>query len=372
MVIPVTTISQLAEAAYKSRYSKGDAALIEGLLGRCQGELHKNTLVAKHGAIEFKLAFLPKQQGFKVTVACRNAGRFRVSRKGALDRWMEGFVPAWRFRSRDESFDRDFSVQTRDLEFTSAILAKPTGRSAVRELFERGVLSVQAEGEKVTTICGRKVLGAKPVAEDVLGLVEQLSRIAGAVTRFAAHHEVRLTPKIDPVVALSWIALGLLGVLGFVMVIAGGVEYTLVRPASFLLPCALFGLPSIAPVVVILAFVVSRRTSPYGLVTGLSALAMLVVPLFISGGMLLSNGILDDKPAAEHVVTVVGRSVREDKNKMKYHAGLESWWTEGEVRWVRVSKATYDLLESDVTLMHVWTRPGKLGYEWLDDYRIAP
>ena len=126
----------------------------------------------------------------------------------------------------------------------------------------------------------------------------------------------------------------------------------------------------IVPVVFALALAVQRRTSPYGLVRGLAGVSMLVVPLFVSGALLLSNGVLDPTPAEEHVVSVVGKSIRKDDNKLRYSAGLASWWTEGDVRWVPISKATYDDLEPNVSLMQVRTHPGKLGYEWLDGYTV--
>lgn len=371
MAIPVSSASMIAEAAYKSRYSKADAALIEQLSQRCGGELRKGTLSGEHEGVPFQLTFLPKQQGFVVSVGCRIAGRVRVTRKGRLDRWMEGFVPAIRFRSRDARFDRDFNVHTRDLEFTTALLTRQPNRAVVRRLLERGVREVYVDAERVKATCGRKSLGAKPVAGDVLALVEELAALARCVDAFAASHEVRPVPKTDTTVVFAWIGLGLMAVAGFVMVIAGGVEYTLVRPATFLLPCAIFGLPAIAPVVVLLAFAVQRRTSPYGLVRGLAALSVLAAPLLISGGMLLANGLFDDSPAEEHVVTVLDKSRREKDNKLRYHVGLEAWWPGGDERWLQISRATYDALVPGVSRMRVLTRPGRLGYEWIESYDLA-
>jgi len=366
MTVPIA----VAQGAYKNRYSKADNALIEELRGRCDGELRKGALFAKLGTADFRLRFLPQQQTFVVSVVCPLAGRFRVTRKGALDRWMAGFVPALEFRSRDERFDRDFSVQTRDRELTSAVLTKQPNRVVVRQLLERGLQAVHLDGDRVKVIGTRKVLGAKPVAEDILVLVELLAQIADAVTAFAAHHELRPSPKNDPVVVASWITLAVAGVLGFVMLMAGAIEYTLAQPAGILPLCAMLGLPSIPLVVIALAFAVQRRTSPYGLVRGLSAVSMVVVPLFVSGALVFSNGVLDDTPADEHVVTVVGKSVRKDDSKLRYHAGLASWWVEDDVRWVRISKTTYDKLEPNVSLMEVRTHPGKLGYEWIDGYSV--
>ena len=239
-------------------------------------------------------------------------------------------------------------------------------------MLDMGVQSVHLDGERVRAIGMRKALGAEVSADDVLALVEQLALLAREVDAFAARHEVRPSPKNDPLVVGSWITLGLLGLFGFAMLMAGAIEYTLVQPASILLPCALLGLPTVAPVVFVLALALQRRSSPYGLLRGLAALALVVVPLSVSGVLLLSNGVLDDAPADEHVLTVVGKSARENSNKMRYHAGLASWWTEGDVRWLRVSKATYDTLEPHVSRMRVRTRPGKLGFAWLEDYTVLP
>ena len=69
-------------------------------------------------------------------------------------------------------------------------------------------------------------------------------------------------------------------------------------------------------------------------------------------------------------MTVVGKSVRKNDNKLRYHAGLEPWWTDGDIRWVRISKATYDTLELNVSRMEIRTHPGWLGYEWFDGYSV--
>lgn len=364
--------SMVAQGANKKRFCKADAALIGQLQERCGGELHKGALHAKHGTDEFQLSFLPKRQGFIVAVKCQLAGRFRVTRKGALDRWMEGFVPALRFRSHDSRFDRDFNVQTRDLRLTSGILTEQPNLAAVRQLFDRGVQAVHLDGDRIKTTVPRKALGAEPGAEDILALVEQLALIADAVTTFARRQGARPAPKNDPVVVVSWTMLGALGVLGFAMIVGGAIEYTLVLPARFLLPCALFGLPAVMPVVVGLTLAVRRRTAPYGLVRGLAGVSLIVVPVFVSGSMLVANGILDDSPAQEHVVSVVGKNVRETKNKLKYSAGLASWWTENDVCWVPISKATYDMLEPNVSRMQVRTHAGSLRHEWIETYAVVP
>jgi hypothetical protein len=360
----------MAQGVYKARYAKADTALIEELRERCDGEMRKGALFGKHGAADFRLRFQPQQQRYILSVVVPVAGRFRVTRRGALDRWMAAFVPALEFRSRDSRFDRDFNVQTRDPELTSGILTKQPNRATVRHLFERGVQSVHLDGDRIKATGMRKALGTAPAADDILELIERLASLAAAVTTFVAHHEVRPAPKNDPAVVASWSVLVLLGVLGFAMLIAGAIEYTLVQPAQILLACALLGLPAVAPVVFVLALVVQRRTSPYGLVRGLAGVALVVVPLFVSGSLLFSNGVLDETAADEHVVTVVGKSARKKDKKMRYHAGLASWWADDDVRWVRISKATYDELEPDASLMEVRTHPGLLGYEWIEGYSV--
>ena len=354
----------------KRRLPRADAELIEGLRERCGGEVRKGALFAKHGAADFRLRILPKQQGYLVSVVCRNVGHFRVTRKGTLDRRMEAFVPALEFRSRDPHFDREFNVQTRDLRLTSAILHQLPLRAAVRQLFARGVHVLHLDGDRVKATLSRKAFGGPASADAVLGLIEELTPIAEAATSFAARFGARSTPKHDPVVVASWTTLGVLGVCGFSMLIVGSIEFTLVQPARFLWPCAWIGLPAALAVVVALAFAVRRRTSPYGLVRGLTFLSLLVVPLFVSGAMLLSNGLLDRTAAEERVVSVVGKSTKKNKNELRYHAGLASWWTEGEVRWVRISKATYDALEPHASRMRVRTHPGRLGYEWIEGYDV--
>lgn len=370
MTIP-TGPSSAALAARKLSASKADSALVDQLRSRCGGELKKGALHARHGEVEFRVRILPKGQGFLVSVVCRLAGRFHVTRKSGLDRWMEGFVPALEFKTRDMRFDRDFNVRTRDLRLTSDLLTQLSNLAAVRELFERGVHVVHLDGDRIKATITRKALGTEPVAEDILALVEQLAVIAGDLARRAAGGSYRPAPKNDPAVVLSWTSLGVLGVCGFVMVLVGALEYTPVLPSRFLVPCALFGLPAVAPVIYGLAFAVQHRTSPYALVRGLALLACLVVPLFVSGSLLLANGMLDDSPAEEHIAAVLDKSARKDKNDVKYSAGLASWWTAGDTRWLEVSKQTYDLLEPGESRMRVLTHEGQLGHDWIESYELV-
>jgi len=372
MSYPVSGVALIAEAAYRSRYSKADAALLEELTARCGGELRKEGFVGRHAGVEFRLSFLAKQQGFVVSVPCRLVGRFRVTRKSALDRRMAEFVSARALPSRDARFDHGFTIDTRDREATAAVLTSGPNRLQVRKLFKLGARELRLDGERIQVTCARKALGREPKGEDLLALVEPLSQLAAAVDHFAAHHEARPAPKNDPRIVLAWSLLGLLGVSGFAMLIAGGVEYTLVRPASFLLPCAIFGLPAVLPVLFILSLVVRHRSAPFGLLRGLAALALVVAPLFVSAGMLLANGLFDGSPAQEHHAVVTGKSTRVDKNEVRYHAGLESWWTAGEVRWLRVSEATYERIEPRGSRMRVRTHPGTLGYEWIEGYELVP
>ena len=359
MKAPATT--SVARRLQRAGRPKADTALIEELGELCGGEMRGAIVYAEHGGVAFELRFLPKQQGWVVSVPCRPAGRFRVSPKTVLDRWMEGFVPALSFRSHDPRFDRDFNVHTRDVHGVATLLTKAPGRDAVRAVFERGAHRLHLDGDHVRATVSRRTLGKSPGAAPFLALVETLAPLARAATAFAARRGERTPPEHDAVVVGSWIALGLAGVLGVGMLAVGAAEFPLVDPSPFLVPCALIGLPALIPVVFALALAVQGRSSPYGLVRGLAGVAALVVPFFVSGALLLSNGLFDDGPREERAVRVVHKRAKKQKNELRYHAGLESWRFEDEVRWLPVSKATYEALEPGVSMMSVRTGPWAVG-----------
>ncbi|MEQ8768098.1 MAG: hypothetical protein RL885_29615 [Planctomycetota bacterium] len=341
-------------------------------IGRlCRGESKKTDVRGERGGREIRVRALPKKQGLVVSVGCARAGRFRVTRQNGLDRWMADFVPAWRFRSYDVRFDREFNVRTRDLEVTSSTLANPIGRAAVRKLFELGIHMLTLETDRLDVMIASKQLGDESESK-VFAILTDLGSIADAVDRFAKRHEVHPSQKMDAGLAFTSIGLTLIGLLGGGLLMAGTIEYPLVRPASILLLCAAIGFPSILPAVCAVALGLQHRTAPYSLVRGFALLAFFVVPLFTSGTIVFLNGICDSSPGQEHVVTVLGKTVRENKNGVRYQAALESWWSEGDVRWVDVSKSLFDQLEPNVTRMRATTHPGWLGYEWLDDYRPIP
>ena len=368
MAIPVTELSGALKTVYRAKHGKGDDALLSALAERCAGAVEKGVLTAVHAKREFRLAFQPQQQRFTLSVDCGLVGRFRITRKNGLDRWMEDFVPARRFHSYDARFDHDFNVQTRDEELTKAILTKKPNRQAVRRLVESGGQAVHLTGARLEVGGTRKGLGAEPDPARVLDMVADLVALVEEVEAFAKRHEVRVAPKHDALLASAWTALATLGVAGFVLFLYGALSHPLVRPSEAVLPCLLLGLLPVPPVVFALALAVQMRTSPYGLVRGLAGLAFVVVPLFVTGSLLTSNGLLDGSPTERHDVSVERTNVRKQKDEERYYAGVRAWWSGGDLRWLRVSRSHFERLEPGVSRMVVETRAGALGHPWIRGY----
>lgn len=367
----IVTMIVVAGAAKGARFNEANKALMAELGARCDGELRNGALFASYRGLEFRLRFHAQMPTFALSIVCPEAGRFKLTFKRGVDRWMETFVPARAFRSRDARFDQEFSVQTRDPEVTSATLTKPQNRAAVRALMQSCCTSVRLEDGRMKVFGNRQALGDKPNADLILQLLDQLASLARSVQNFAQHHELRPAPARDPVVVMCWLALGAVGFAGALALVVGVKNFPVVESLTFAGWCALASVLCVGPAAFLLMLAVQRRSSPYGLVRGLVGASLLVVPALVSGGMVLANGLFDETPAQEHLASIVGKSAREsDEGTIRYRAGLEPWWPGGDVRWVRISRETHDSIIPEVSQMQIHTHPGWLGYAWIEGYRL--
>ena len=376
MTSPTSGASVAVKRAYKLRYTKAEAALLEELRQRCGGELQKGGLFAKHGTTDFQLSFLPKQQGYEVSVVLPARGSLPGHAQGS-PRPTDGGLRTGHPHSVPATPASTATSTCRRATCGSPPASSPRqpNRAAVWQLFEQGVRAVLLDGDRIKAIGKRKALGDECCRRGHPGPGRRARPDRRRnVTAFAARHGARPSPKNDPVVVISWTALGVLGVLGFAMLIAGAIEYH--ARAAGALPAAVCALRTARR----RARRHSRWPSPCSAAPRPTASCADWPgsrngrrPALRVGRLLLSNGLLDSTPAEEHVVTVVGKSVKKDKNEAD--ATTPAWRPGGSratCAGCRISKATYDLLEPNVSLMQVRTHPGKLGYEWFESYTVSP
>jgi len=100
------------------------------------------------------------------------------------------------------------------------------------------------------------------------------------------------------------------------------------------------------------------------------ALALLVAfPTFFSCSAVAINGYFDTSPITEHQVVILSIKAGDDTGRM---AVVPSWRHEGQTECVRAPKRKEEeMIIPNKTWLIVGTKPGRLGYEWVDYCRFA-
>jgi hypothetical protein len=204
-------------------------------------------------------------------------------------------------------------------------------------------------------------------------MVEELGTIARAVSRWAKTHERRPAPKRDLAVLLVSTILALLAVAGFVMMFIAIASFAVVDTPYFVGIALLTSLAAVLLMIVPVTLALSRRTSPYNLVFRFVLVKTLVLTLFVSSSMLLTNGFFDAGVRTTQVDPICCKRLRQNnnekkKNKARHYAGVVR---DDTVNWYRVYEATYNAIEEGRTQLSITTAPGLLGFEWQVDYRVT-
>jgi hypothetical protein len=371
MIIPIAAIDQARRDDYRKRFGKGDTALLDALQERCEGELDKLVLEAKHRGIDFRLKLDDKESVYHLSVPCRGSGRFKLRRKTRFDRFMANIVPGWAIHSRDPRFDAAYTISTQDLRPTEQLVGQREMRDAVDALMSVKAGALTMEEGRLRLTGTRKSLVKHADVNTVLTLVRELGRIADSATRWASRRERTVHPRFDPATTTVASILGLFGVAGLAMLIVGITEYPLVNPSSYL-PV---GFASSFAVLLVVIFPVvlalSRRTSPYRLVTTYSLLTLIAVSLFVNGALLVSNGRLDRGVRVVEVEPVCCKVIRGKDKKKKYYVGIHRDLSVEPIRWFPVFSSTFERVREEQQGVSFRTAPGALSFRWLESYQVV-
>jgi len=101
--------------------------------------------------------------------------------------------------------------------------------------------------------------------------------------------------------------------------------------------------------------------------------SVLAAPLFIYNGyylVIVLNGTQDESFATEHIALVADKFLAAGSNESTpdYSMVVKPWTPDGKYFQVRIHQALYKTLEPNVSEVIVYTRPGWLGFEWVEYY----
>jgi hypothetical protein len=100
------------------------------------------------------------------------------------------------------------------------------------------------------------------------------------------------------------------------------------------------------------------------LLTGAFFAALIGIPLFVFGGMMVVNGSQDVSAAKEHTTSVISKYVSHSKNSTTCHIMVNPWVTGADPYNFTVAWSTYDRINIGDPCV-ITTRGGLLGKTWV-------
>jgi hypothetical protein len=159
-------------------------------------------------------------------------------------------------------------------------------------------------------------------------------------------------------------------VLGAVTTIAANVSYPLFAPWALFVATLKFSVPALA----IFLFYAARAVSGHSrshrdlLLAGVLALSGFILSGYGVAG--LYNGMSDFALPEAHRALVLDKQTLRSKNSTSYHLYAQSWKAGRGVEDLTTESAVYQRVVPGKDRAVVYTKPGKLGFEWRVSFKV--
>lgn len=309
---------------------------------------------------------------FSVVVECAGTGgEFEVAREGASERFFKNIGLTHEVQTGEEAFDRQFYIASNAPQFTREYFASSEKREAARRFFDMAAEKILHQGK---TLCVTWS-GSSSHQNGIMRLKETMEGLAVLAKDFPAHHEEAGSSETGagvpsssrvPVIALAVISLAV----GVFSVIGTDAFYPPLDPWALFAWTLKFSIPALA------AFLF------YGLKTlaghSRSHRDFLLVGALALGGFLLSgyglvglyNGKADTTASTQRVALIVRKEIHTHKRSKSYHFYIQSWKPGRRTEELKTGWAVYKNVASGKNQVLVYTKPGKLGFEWRVGWKL--
>lgn len=378
-IAPLVAVITIAVAGFF-----GIVALIDGRrtrllralaaqLGGCYNAREYHIDGAQAGT-PFQCAYVPggksRPPAFHISVACVTPYTLVMAREGAVDRWAKRVGLAQEVTTGDPAFDRVCYVQSDAPEFARAYCDAADKRLAVQRLFQAGAAKVALDGETVRAIWSpvqslRTVAAASVVTEALtslraltLDLPTAMIRPTGAVValeRFRRRAILTMTPF-----ALILVGMGLWA--------AGDAWFQPLDHGRLFLESLKYSLAAMGLFWWLALRLLAGSSSAHRDLARVVLVSLIAFPFSGFGLGMTLNGCLDGAPAARHHVPVVS-TYRTGRHNRTHYVVVRSWRSGRPMEHLRVPLAVYQRVRQE-TRLTVTTKPGALGCEWIQSYRI--
>jgi hypothetical protein len=304
-------------------------------------------------------------ESFTVTLPVRIRSEFTVRKEKRSDRFFKKIGLASELSTGDAIFDRNYYIETYHDKFAAMYFRDASKRSTVEALF-----ALRPEVSTVALKEGAVVITITPCPPESLS-VEQISSLVTLGAEIGQTSEVVMEERENRGKMVDNFLIGftvVLALVGFSALCAGMIIYETddmsLAGHGVLWGCGAFGVFLVAAFLAIRGRSSSPRVFTIVFFSGLFGFPSMggAVPLIV-------NGWCDSSPAVEYILPVTGTSKTTGKSTT-YYVHTVHWRIGEEVTQISVHGDTYRRIrEGD--LVHVYVKPGALGYEWIESVAIA-
>lgn len=302
-------------------------------------------------------------------MSCSVGYLFEITLENWLDRVSKEYRFAQEVQTGNVSFDEKYYLSSDSPQFLRTLFSEQTAQDLVQLIFNAGFQKIRCNGDKIEAFkyeVFKSVWEAMPEAGPVGDALIALEKLSCA--------SAKEVPNIGPLVNISTAIAGVRNTLLFVL--AGELIFFVIAHARFS-PIDLTGAWTAmwrfqVPIGIFLYWALfcglKGRSSAHW---EFLVLALILSALLAVGGASLTvfiNGAFDRSAEIGRGVPIIYKYVSRSKRATRYYACAPSWRsTEATICLPLAGRDTYDAIQIPGSELHIKTRSGALGFEWITE-----
>jgi hypothetical protein len=306
----------------------------------------------------------------KVWVECESSGEFVLGKESKFDAISKQLGIAIEIQTGDVQFDKDFYIQTDSIEFTTNYFFNLDKRESVRKLYDMEYNLLSHNGKTMEIMISPFPIGKLKNSIIIEEAVHNLSVLSRDVPtdyyqpRILGTHAWKAKRNI--VYTISGLSIGI----GFAGIYWGLEMYPPLDGMVMFFYSLRTSVPAFILFIVISVTLLKGRSSSHKELLVTFFMTLFGFPMSGFGGLIVMNGYMDKSETIYHEARVNGRRYSKSKDSTSYYVSLVSWRPDREIEEIKVSYSTYKKVKSGESVMHIGTRKGDHGFEWVERYRI--
>jgi hypothetical protein len=311
------------------------------------------------------------QSYFNISFPCEVDWNFTIKKETGFDRFFKKIGIAQEIDTMDPVFDKEFYITTSTSDEAKQLLIKPKVRKSINELFKLKFNQLILKKKQLMIVCTPiTILSRGEINEDTIkeavDYLYQLTIEAKAIQCYRVPKDTswkyrRLTAFLIPII---------LDITGIVLLVIGLIRYKPMDTGSILLDSLKYSLPAIFIFNWLAVKMLKGRSTSHREFIAVLFLSLFAFPVSVGGGEIFLNGALDKSESKYHQEMIVKKYYTKSKNSYGYHILMQSWRENREIENLKITNSTYRRVTPGKSQIEIYTKKGRFGFEWIEDYRI--